>query len=177
MAKGLPRSLAHAVPGTEVFVKRYRYLVKNLTVTVTAGASTAKGFGTAVLGTFPQGNILLLGGVSYLQFRTADADAIAAWEGEYAIGTAATADATLTGTDGNIIALADIAAATAKLSPVTRGVCPADATQIEIYDNTASTINLNLNMTTDDDSITDSLVADFTVNGYVDLVYIVLGDD
>jgi hypothetical protein len=179
MGKGLPYSTKRAEAGAEPAVRRVTYPVKDISLTVTAGASTNKGFGTAVLGYLPEGNILLLGGVSYLQFTTSSANAIAAWEGEYSVGTTATADATLTGgTDDNLIAVADIAAATAKASPVIRGASGTGSSNtVRLLDNTAGDLELNLNMTTDDDSVTDSLTAAFTVNGYVDLVYIVLGDD
>jgi hypothetical protein len=173
--KGLPRSLAHAKAGTEQSPRRVRYDLKNFPITVTAGSTTAKGLGTAVMGALPEGNILYLGGVAYLQFFTADADAIATWAGDYSVSTAPAADTDLSGADGNLIGTSEIAAATAKLSPVSRGVSLADCS--EIYDNTASALELNLNLTTDDDSVTDAATAIFTVTGYVELVFIVLGDD
>jgi hypothetical protein len=175
MGKGLPYSNKRGNPTAVPQVRRVTYPVNNLEITVTAGASTALGFGTVVLGDFPEGNILYLGGISYLQFSTADTDALAAWDGDYSLGTTATADTTLDGTDVNLVASSAIGPATARVSPVARGASAADAS--EVFNNTDGTLEINLNMITDDNSITDSLAATFTVNGYVELVYIVLGDD
>lgn len=172
--KGLPRSMAHAVPGTAATLRRITYPVKNVTVNA-AAAAAGVGFGTVVLGYLPEGNILYLGGVSYLQFLTADADIGATWTGSYGVGTAADADGSLAGTEVNLIGSSSIAAATAKLSPVTRGVSAADAS--EVLDNTASDLELNLNFVVTAADIADASAADFTVNGYVQLVYMVLGDD
>lgn len=173
MAKGLPYSNKRGNPTAVPQVRRVSYPVKNLEITVTAGASTALGFGTAVLGDLPEGNILFLGGISYLQFFTADTDASATWDGDYSIGTTATADTTLNSTDADLIVSSPIGAATARLSPVARG----EGSTVNMFNNTDGSLELNLNVITDDNAITDSLAATFTVNGYVELVYIVLGDD
>ena len=171
--RGLTRSLGRAKAGVEASPKRVRYNVRDLSITVSAGVA-AVGFGTTPLGGLPEGNILFQGGIAYLQFLTADTDIIATWSGNYAVGTVATADNDVADPgEANLIASASISAATAKLSPVTRGEL---ATQAMI-DNTAGTLNVNLNMLVADASITDSQSATFTVNGYVELVYIVLGDD
>lgn len=175
MPKGLPYSNRRGDPAASQNVRIVTYPVNALEVTVTAGASTAKGFGTVVLGDFPEGNILFMGGISYLQFSTTDTDAITTWDGDYSLGTTATADTTLDSTDVNLIASSPIGAATARVSPVARGASAADAS--EVFDNTDGSLEINLNVITDDDSITDSLAATFTVNGYVKLVFAVLGDD
>lgn len=171
--KGLPRSLAHAKPGTEPGPRRVRYDLRDLSVTVTAGASTAKGLGTAVLGDLPEGNVLFLGAISYLQFESSDTDVSATWDGDYSVGTTASADTTLDSTDADIITSAAIGAATAKLSPVARG----EGDTLNMFNNTDGSLELNLNFTTDDDAVTDSQTAIFLVNGYVELCYMVMGDD
>lgn len=175
MAKGLIRSLGRANPGAEKDVRRVVYPVSNVSLTVTAGASTNKGLGSAVIGKLPEGNVLYLGGVSYLQFVTTSVNAITTWAGNYSVGTAINAAQSLTTTSVNLIDVATITAATAKLSPVIRGISPVTLAA-PVLDNQANSLNLNLNMLTNDDSVTDSLTAAFTVNGYVTLVYIVLGD-
>lgn len=173
MPKGLPYSNRRGDPAASQNVRIVTYPVNALEVTVTAGASTAKGFGTVVLGDFPEGNILYMGGISYLQFSTTDTDAITTWDGDYSLGTTATADTTLSTTDADLIGSAAIGAATARVSPVARG----EGDTVNLFDNTDGSLEINLNVITDDDSITDSLAATFTVNGYVKLVFAVLGDD
>lgn len=178
MAKGFPYSLGRA-PKESPVVRKYRYDVRDLTVNV-AAASTAVGFGTAVLGDFPEGNILYLGGIAYLQFDTADTDIGATWSGDFAVGTTATADVTLSGTDINLIndgagspAAVAVGPAVARLSPLTRG----EGGAVDMFDNTDGSLELNLNVLVDAANIADDTDADFIVNGYVELVYVVLGDD
>ncbi len=175
--KGLQRSLNRASAGTEISSRRVRYIVKNLTVPVTGGVSTDKGTGTVILGILPQGNILFQGAISYLQFSTTDADVIATWSGSYSIGSTANVagNQSLSSptTDRDFIGVTTIVDAVAKLSAVTRG----EGITVMMANNTDSDVKLNLNMLTDDNDVTDSAAADFIVNGYVDLVFIVLGDD
>lgn len=172
MSKGLPYSNSRGNNLSVPTVRKITYPVKNLSITAAAGVAAA-GFGTAVLGYFPEGNILVLGGISYLQFLTSDADIIATWVGNYSVGTVPNADVTLTGTDVDLITSSAISAATAKLSPITRGVGAA----VALFDSTDSSLELNLNLLIADASFTDSQSAIFTANGYVQLVYTVLGDD
>lgn len=173
MAKGLPYSTSRGMAAQQL-VRTVTYPVQNVSLPTTAGAA-ADGFGTVVIGDFPEGNILFLGGISYLQFSTTDADIIATWSGSYGIGTVPTADNTIATTDEDLIVEATINAATAKVSPVTRGASAASL--MAIHDNTDGSLELNLNLRIADASYTDSQSATFTVNGYVKLVYVVLGDD
>lgn len=167
--KGLPRSLARAAAlGSAASPKTIP--IKNLAVT-TSGASGV-GYGTAVIGGLPEGNILLLGAVAYLQFTKGSAGTIATFDGDYSIGSTPTADATLTGGDADIVPSTALGAATAGVSPMVRG---ANATQI-ILDNTDGSLELNLNLIIDDASVSADAQA-FTVSGVLALAYIVLGDD
>lgn len=163
--KGLPRSLAHANLGVSKNIP-----VRNLAVRTTG--ATGVGFGTAVIRDLPEGNILLLGAVAYLQFTKLDAGTLATFDGDYAIGSAPTADATLSGAEVDVIPSTAIGAATAGVSPLARG---ANATQV-ILDNTDGSLELNLNLLIDDASVSAD-DQDFTVSGVVTLAYIVLGDD
>ena len=166
--KGLPRSLKKATQT----MNKVTIPVRSLSVSVADGAP---GFGTAVIAGLPQGNILFLGAVAYLQFQTADADVTATFDGDFSIGTVATANGDLVGAnEADIIPSTAFGAATAKLSPVIRGVST-DALGGLIIDNTANTLELNLNVLIDDAAISGAAV--FTVNGTVDLVYVVMGDD
>ena len=145
--------------------------VRNVTLAVTNGAP---GYGTVVVGGLPQGNILFMGAVAYLQFTTADADVTATFDGDYSLGTGPTADGSLSGSEVDIIPSTALGAATAKVSPNVRGVS-AVATSGTIFDNTDGTLEVNLNLLIDDAAISGN--ADFTVEGAVYLSYKVMGDD
>lgn len=171
--KGLPRSLAHAKPGTEVAPRRVRYEARDLIVNVTGGASTAKGFGTTVLGGLPEGNILVLGGIAYFALSSSDADVIATFGANIAIGTTPTADAVYDASDADIVSDTDMGTASSKATAIVRKAVAA----LAMIDNTANDLELNFNVITDDNSVTDAAVGTFLANGYLELVYIVLGDD
>jgi hypothetical protein len=167
--KGMPRSLSRAAAAVSA-VRRLKVKVENLALS-NVGA-TGVGFGAAVPADLPEGNILFLGAVSYLQFsKNGDADVQDAFDGDYAIGTTPTADATLSGTDANIIPSTALGAATAGLSPVVRGA----STTAAIFDNTDESLEININLLVDDANIsgTGSMLA----NGYIDILYAVMGDD
>jgi hypothetical protein len=135
----------------------------------------APGFGFAPVGGFPQGNILFLGAVAYLRFTTASANIIAAFDGDFSIGTTGTVDNDVADAgEANIIPSTPLNPATAKVSPYVRGVSSAALNGV-ILDNTDGSLLLNLNLLIDDTSISGA--AAFTVDGVVRLAYIVMGDD
>jgi len=170
MSKGLKRSLARG--GVQAPIVKQNIPVRNLTVNVADGAP---GFGTAVIAALPQGNLLYLGAVSYLQFVTTDADVTATFGGDYSIGTVPTANNSLGDAgDADIIPSTPMGAATAKVSPIIRGAST-DALGGGIIDNTDGSLELNLNVLIDDAAISGA--APFTVNGVVSIAFIVLGDD
>ena len=170
--KGLQRVMARG-PTQRQDIIRQAIRVNNLPITTVNGA-TGVGYATAVLGELPEGNILFLGAVSYLQFtKAASASGIAAtFDGDYSIGSAPTADATLSGAEIDIVPSTALGAATAGVSPVARG---ANATQA-MLDNTDNSLELNVNLLIDDANISADTQA-LTVSGVVHLAYIVLGDD
>jgi hypothetical protein len=172
--KGLPRSMKRAelaAPHAQSIVRR-RVKINNQVINVADGAP---GWGTVVIGDLPQGNIMLLGAVAYLQFLTADADVIATWDGDWAIGSAPSASNIALATDkADIIPSVAIGAATAKLSPRNRAT-HAVANTGAVYDNTDGAMELNLNMLVDDASISGA--AAFTANGVLMLSFLMLGDD
>lgn len=174
MGKGLSRSMSRGATQRQEIIKQV-FTVEDLAISVTGGASTAAGFGTVVIGDLPEGNILFLGAVAYFQFSGSGSDAAIAadWEGDYSVGSTATADATLSGTDVDIIGSTTLAAATAEVSPRTRGT---GETQV-ILDNTDGSLELNLNLITDDNDVTDSTTVSMTVDGELHIAYIILGDD
>ena len=172
--KGLPRSLSRGAHQTRQHVSRQVVVVEDLTIAV-AATGEAVGFGTAVLGDFPEGNILLLGCTGYLKLdgSGADANLTADWEGDFSVGITGTADATLDSTDVNILPSTALAAATAEIGVRTRSV---NATPV-MLDNTDGSLEINLSALIDAADITDDQSVDLTVNGELQLAYIVLGDD
>lgn len=169
--KGLIRSLARGKPQNQA-IRRQR--VKLTAKAIQVDGATGVGWGTAVIGDLPEGNILFLGAAAYLQFtKAAAATGIqAAFDGDYSIGTTPTADASLAGTEVNIIASAALGAATAGVSPVARGT----GSTAVLLDNTDGSLELNLNLLIDDANISAD-DQDLTVSGVVDIAYIVLLDD
>jgi hypothetical protein len=174
--KGLPYSNSRGVAADAPVVRKTTIPVRAVALSV-ASITTGAGSGTVVLGDFPEGNILFLGASSYLRFSTTDADITSAvWEGDYGIGTTADADVTLSGTDINLTGTgtpAPIGPAVDKISPVTRAV----GSTVTIFDNTDGALEVNLNVLVDAAHIGDGVTASFTVDGAVEIVYVVLGDD
>lgn len=173
MSKGLPRSLSRGSPAVSEIVKQ---TIKLDNVPLISSGATGVGFGTAVFGDFPEGNILILGLVSYIQVKkdtvAGAAGVIDAFTGSYSVGSAPTADATLSGGEIDLIPATTLAAATAGVSPLTRAVNAAQA----ILDNTDGTLEINLNLLLDDASVSAD-TQHLKVSGQLFLAYIVLGDD
>lgn len=169
--KGLIRSLSRGSPSRQDVVKQ---VVKVRSLALQVDGASGVGFGSAVIGDLPEGNILFLGAVAYMQFtKAATATGIqATFDGDYGIGTTPASDATITGADVDIIASSALGAATSGVSPVVRG---ANATQA-IFDNTDGSLELNLNLLIDDANISAD-DQDLTVTGELHILYAVLGDD
>lgn len=173
MGKGLPRSMSRGEALRQEVI-RQSFRASDLAITVDGALGV--GFGTAVLGDLPAGNILLLGAVSYLQFTTASASVQDAFDGDFSIGTVATVDLDLADAgEADIIPSTALGAATAKVSPLVRGVSTTSLNGV-ILDNTDGSLELNLNLLIDDANIAADDV-DFTVDGELILLYSVLGDD
>jgi hypothetical protein len=153
-------------------MKKMRIQLADKAITVADGAP---GYGTVVIGDFPEGNIVYFGAVAMMQFTKTDADIIATFEGDAALGTAATADGSLTGAEVDLIASASMgAAATSSVSPNTR-YASAAALAGTIFDNTDGSLEINLNVLIDDGSISGA--GSLTVDGWVEILYATLGDD
>lgn len=169
--KGLPRSLAKAgLLQTSVAIASIP--VRDLSIAVADGVP---GFGTAVIAGLPQGNLLFLGAVGYLQLSTTDADVIAAFTGAFSVGTVGTVDGDVADAgEADILPSTTLTAATAQVSPYTRAAST-DALGGGIFDNTDGSLELNLNLLIDDASISGA--ATFTAEGVLHIAYIKLGDD
>jgi hypothetical protein len=172
MGKGLPRSMSRGAAARQEVIKQ-EFVIRG-TVAVTA-AGAAVGFGTAVIGDLPEGNILLLGAVAYVQLAASgvDPNIDATWDGDFSIGTAPTADVTLSGGEIDIIGSTALGAATAEVSPRVRA---ANGTQA-IFDNTDNSLELNLNVLVDAVNIVDGATVNLTASGVLQLVYVVMLDD
>ena len=173
MVKGLARSISRGDAQRAPIV---RQTVKVRDLAITVDGATGVGFGTAVAADLPAGNILLLGAVAYLAFTgPTSASLDDDWAGDYGVGTTPASDATLTGADIDIIGSTALAAATAEVSPRTRGV-GVTATNAAILDNTDGSLEINVSLLVDDANIGADGLA-FTADGEIFLSYVVLGDD
>lgn len=173
MTKGLVRSLDRA-PAQQAHLRKRVFKVEDLELTFTGSTGVAVE-ATAVIGDFEEGNVLILGAVSYFSFAGSGSDAnlTADWEGVYGVGTTPADDATITADDIDIIASTDLGPATAEVVGRTRGFGEAQS----VVDNTDGSLEINLNVVLDADEVTDGEDSIITVNGELHVLYSVLGDD
>lgn len=172
MSKGLRRSLKRSkFAGTTI----PHTIPVDVEIAITDGNP---GVGTAVIRGLPKGNILLFGAVAYLTFTdvdTATEGLIAAFAGDYSMGSTADANGVLSAGDVDIIASTAILAASS-VTPKTRGTTGATAFGVPILlDNTDESLEINLNLLIDDASIDDA--ATVRAVGALHIAYVVLGDD
>ena len=173
MTKGLPKSLSRG-PALKKPVINQTIRV-NTAVNVVAAAAGV-GFGSVALAALPEGNVLFLGAVASLRFSAISANAsnaIAAFNGDYAIGSGADADGALSGTEVNMVTSTALGPAVARVTPFARGTGAVQA----VLDNTAKTVAINLNVLMDAADITDATTVTLTVEGTLDIAYLMLGDD
>ena len=168
MAKGLTRSLSRGDKGKQKVVRENFVINHSLDITGAAGSADD---GTFVIGDFPAGNILILGVVANIGAdATGDTHVIDNWNGDFAIGTAPNADATLSGSEVDIVpAAAFDAGASDKIAPSVRAV--STATEQVIINNLDGSLEINFNMLTDDGVITDTETGTFSITGTLDIVY------
>ena len=174
MTKGLPRSLSRGSLGQQEVVKQ---VIQVRALAMNVDGATGIGFGSAIAGDFPEGNILFLGAVAYLAFSgPIDAGLVDTWEGDFGVGTTPASDATLTSGDVDIVPSTALAAATLEVSPRTRGVQPDGSLTGQVFDNTDGSLELNVSLLVDDLDISADGIA-MTVEGEIFLIYSVLGND
>lgn len=173
MGKGLPRSHSRGVPLSKEIIKQ---LVTLDEVAVSVAGTSGVGWGTAVIGGLPEGNLLFLGAVGYMTISGpgSSGDLDDAWLGDYGVGTTPADDGTITTGDVDIIQSTGTTAATAEVSPRTRGTSLGADTG-EVHDNTDGSLELNLNVLVDNDKIGGTVA--MTVTGVLELSYIMLLDD
>ena len=171
MSKGLPRSLKHANKSQASIVK----LVLPINAAISSvTVSTAKGFGSVIIGDFAEGNILILGVVADLTFTgPTSADLSDTFDGDYSIGTTPISDVTISAGDEDLITGAALGAATAEVSPLQHDSLAPGA----IFDNTDGSLEINLNLLIDAADQVDDKTVIITATGMLYVSYIVLGDD
>ncbi len=172
MAKGLPRSKNRGSKQLDDILKQ-TLRIRGQAITV--DGLTGIGFGSSTLGGLPEGNILFFGAVAYVTIRTAAGGIIATFTGAYSLGTTATADSTLSATEINLVPQTTLAAATAGVSPRTRGTSGATESGV-ILNNTTNTLRVFLNLLIDDASISANAQA-CTIDADVVLSYTMMLDN
>lgn len=169
--KGLQRSLSRGPKVTAQVVREKIVIDKTLTFT---GVTDTVVRQEAVIGDFPEGNILLLGAVARLTFTgPTSANLTNDWEGDVSIGSAPNANTALQNAEVDIIPATALGPASSEVVAATR---IANATQV-VLDNTDGSLEINLNMMLDGNEVTNEETAAIRVTGTLDLAYIVLGDD
>lgn len=170
--KGLQRSLSRG-PAAGKGASPKRMAKAALAVAMTG--ATGVGWGTAVIGDFPEGNILFLGAVAYCSLdEDGDAGIVDTFDADFSVGTTAADDGTLTAGDVDIIPSTTIAQAVSGVTPSARAEHAAATTGV-VFDNTDGSLEINLNLLIDDADIS----ADVPVLATYDVAisYVVLGDD
>lgn len=139
---------------------------------VTVGNTTGISFGTKHLINFPLGSIFVIGTtVEDFSWGLANAGNItpidAADGGDIALGTTATADATLGGTDVNLLASTSYDPLSAAMSA--RGAINA------VFDGTSTPVACHLNAIIDDADVSDGASDVLEANGTIRIAWINLG--
>ncbi len=168
--KGLPRSLSRG-PALAQPITKQHFSFSALPVSV--DGLTGVGFGSAVIGALPEGNILMLGAVAYVALLgPTSANLVDAFDGDFGIGSTPASDGTIDAGDVDIIASTTLPQAVAEAVARTRGVNAVQA----MLDNTANALEINLSILVDDADIdADGII--IAATGDLWLAYIMLGDD
>jgi len=146
--------------------------VRGLVVPIT-DPGAANGFGTAVIADFPDGDLLFLGAAAYLRLTKSGAGLADAFAGNLAIGSAPTADATLSGGEVDFVPSTAFTTAVNGVSAYTRYAGAAGA--FTVIDNRNGALELNFNCFITDATLTAA--ASLIVDGKINIAYIHLGDD
>lgn len=142
---------------------------------VTVANTTGASFGGVKLYDFPAGRILVHGVTAYFDtIDWSDSDIGATGSGDYSLGTTITADATLDGTD------VDLLPSSAMLDPFVDGVGSSNAgTALAAsaqFDGTSTAKDLNLNVIIDDADVADAASDVVLFTGTITVTWVNLGD-
>jgi hypothetical protein len=169
--KGFQRSLRRAgVRQSNVAPSLHRYRQRALSVAVTDPGSANAPF-TAVVGDFPEGNIVFLAGIGYFTLTRVSTGLAATFAGNISLGSAPTADATLNGAEVDLLPSTALQAAVAGVSTGNRLASSTAA----VLDNTDGSLEINLNGFIADASI--SATDAFLLDANFALLYAVVMDD
>lgn len=172
--KGLQYSMSRGAKAGDIVSPLNTRLVRRAVAITDVNGQAA--WGTNPLVSLPLGNVLILGAVLYVKFTKNDADIVDAFDGDYSLGSApSTSNAALATDKADIIASTAFGeAATAGVTPLFRAAS-AGALAGLILDNTAGTLEVNLNILLDDAAI--SADGSLYVEGSLHMLCAVLGDD
>lgn len=140
---------------------------------VTVANTTGASFGGVKLYDLPEGRILVLGVTASLGFVWTGESIAAGGSGDYSLGTTITADATLDGTD------VDLLPSTAMTDPAVSGVAAATAGALAAsaqFDGTGTAKDVNLNIIIDDADVADGDSDTVLASGTIVITWINLGD-
>lgn len=172
-AGGDPDGLKTLTAATGVTAAEYGGMIKKSVLTldevpITIDGSGGVGWGTALLATFPVGIVQIhaIAVTDLILNRITGVDADAA--GNFSVGSAATSDSTLSGTDANMVASTAIA-------NVANAVDAAGVAGLGL-DGTASAATINLNMNIADADVGSSTYA-CTLDGKVTVIWSYVGND
>ncbi len=173
MSKGLPRSLSRGKALKEAITK-IRIPLQDFPITVTS-VGVAIGWGTAVLGGLPEGQLKIMAVAAQLAIAGSGADANLGdtWAGDFGIGSTPADDATITAGDVDLIASTALGPAVAEVAPLVTAVNGVDS----VLDNTAADLELNLNVLIDAADIVDDQSVILTVSGVVEVTLLTMLDD
>ncbi len=178
MPRGLTRTINRADPlSNAAGFKRIRQVLNNVSITVTT-ITTSAGFGSISIG-LPEGFLAVACASAWVSYSTTSANVTNTTFGSnLAIGTAADAAGTtsLAGTLGNVAASAAAPAAVAKVVTGAK-VTSAGLVAGILVDNHAKNANLFLNLNVAAADMSDGTTATFVVNGYIDLIGVLVGDN
>jgi hypothetical protein len=177
-AKGLANSATPGTGANGVKVQNVvagNFITTTLTLTsvpITVANTTGASFGSLKLYDFPAGRIYILGGSSSFTFTWTGQSIAADGSGDYSIGTTATADATLGGTD------VDIQASTAMLDPFVLGVGTGSGVFAApaAHDGTGTAKDMYLNMIIDDADVADTDTDTVLMTGTIVFAWVQFGD-
>lgn len=182
MGKGYPHgasrllSAANSVNPPPAGFIRLRYPIVNQILTV-AAAGAGVGFGSLSFG-LPEGFLYLNAATVFCQLATTSANiSNATFGGNFGVGTIATVAGALTTTEVNLVPSTALPAAVAKVTTGIRGVTLTPPAVANIQDNHSKTMSMFLNVAVNAADITDATSAPLTVNGFIDLVLMQMGDN
>lgn len=150
----------------------HQTVVSLSSLSVTVANTTGASFGNSKLYDFPEGRILVLGVTASLSFNWAGTDIAATGSGDFSLGTTGTSDATLNGTD------VDLLPSSAMTDPFVAGVGTGTGALAASahFDGTATAKDMYLNIIIDDADVADAASDDVLVTGTVTVTWINLGD-